>query len=273
MKGILAVLGLMAINPAASLHAQAPPPVILSLDSVTSIPRRTPPIRLLRLEDVDPVSDLVPVLTQRLPGWEEIMFSDVSTSYRIEAVDDRPAICSMSSGTASALVLEREYDPEAYPLLRFWLRVEGPVPGGDATRKEGDDFAARIFVNFAFDSEREGVFSRLTHSVAERAKGREIPGMALNYVWGNASPEGTQLPNAYSDRVSMVVVRSGSGEAMTWQMIERNIVDDYRAAFGQAPPPVVGVGLMTDSDDTGGAASACFGAISAVSVEGPEQGS
>ena len=49
----------------------------------------------------------------------------------------------------------------------------------------------------------------------------------------------------------MIVVDSGDARAGTWQLHERDIVADYRAAFGEEPPPIVGIALMTDTDNTG----------------------
>ena len=197
-------------------------------------------------------------------GWEEIRFSDdLTTVYETGPIMGQMALCSISRASASALAMEVAYDPLDYPILRFWLRVENTVPGGDLTQKDGDDFAARIFVNFAFESSEESIFSRLSHTLAEGVRGRRLPGHALNYVWGNVAPVGTQAESAYSDRVSLVVVRSGAQRA-TWHRIERNIVEDYEAAFGKLPPAVTGVGIMTDSDDTGTEAAGCFGEISAI---------
>ena len=46
----------------------------------------------------------------------------------------------------------------------------------------------------------------------------------------------------------------------------RDVEADYRAAFGEAPPPISGVALMTDADNTGGSALAYYGDIT-LSVE------
>ena len=198
-------------------------------------------------------------------GWEEIQFTgDRVTQYRAGPAMGQMAICSTSKASASALAMEVAYDPEDYPTLTFWLRVEETVQGGDLSNKDGDDFAARIFVNFAFESDKEGVFSRLSHTLAEGIRGRRLPGRVLNYVWGNVAPVGTQAESAFSDRVSMVVVRSGSEAHSGWQRIERDIVADYEAAFASLPPMVTGVGIMTDSDNTGTEAAACFGEILAI---------
>lgn len=49
----------------------------------------------------------------------------------------------------------------------------------------------------------------------------------------------------------MVAVQSGNTHAGRWITEQRNIVDDYRQAFGRYPPEIIGIGMMTDTDDTG----------------------
>ena len=196
------------------------------------------------------------------PGWQlERLAGDGTTRHDVRTVDGMTALCIESSDDATALVHTVEIDPTEFPRIRFWLRVGKAVEGGDLSRKEGDDFAARVFVNFAFDSNSEGWFSRLSHSVAERTRGRTLPGHALNYVWGNAAEAGLEARSAYTDRVQMVVVDGGSPGRPQWRQFERNVVEDYARAFDKPAPAVLGIGIMSDSDDTGGTATACFGPV------------
>jgi hypothetical protein len=60
----------------------------------------------------------------------------------------------------------------------------------------------------------------------------------------------------------MIVVESGDAKAGTWVDERRNLLDDYRRAFGEDPPKVSGVAIMTDTDNTGETATAWYGDIS-----------
>lgn len=215
-----------------------------------------------------------PTGSHRWPaGWHEVHFGgDGATTYRVVDLDGEAALCAESRNHATALVRRLSFDAQTHPVLRFRLRVEDVVPGADGRTKQGDDFAARIFVNFEFDREAEGFVSRLAHAASERMKGRELPGRALNYAWGAATPAGTQMPSPYTDRVSVVVVASGKPRQPVWRTFERDIVADFIAAFGHSPPPVHSVGIMSDSDDTGTRASACFGEITSATVFGAAEG-
>jgi len=63
-------------------------------------------------------------------------------------------------------------------------------------------------------------------------------------------------------KVRMIVLESGPERAGHWVEERRNVVEDYRAAFGSAPPPLSGVAIMTDTDDTGETATAWYGDLS-----------
>ena len=69
------------------------------------------------------------------------------------------------------------------------------------------------------------------------------------------------MPNPYTDRVKMIVIESGSDQAQQWLSEKRNILQDYRDIFGEDPPHISGVAIMTDSDNTGEAATAWYGDI------------
>lgn len=252
---------------AASRQKTAPPQSVLSFDSlVAAAPLEAGASRTAAAPQVArhaPASRLWPA------GWSELHFGgDGATAYWVAELDGEPALCVESRNHATALVRPLSFDPEAQPVLRFRFRIEDVVPGADGREENRDDFAARLFVNFEFDPEAEGFLSRLGHAASERMRGRELPGRALNYVWGNATPVGTQMSSPHTDRVSVVVVASGKPRRPVWRAFERDIVADFIAAFGRPPPPVHSVGIMSDSDNTGARASACFGEITATQVFG-----
>ena len=65
----------------------------------------------------------------------------------------------------------------------------------------------------------------------------------------------------------MVVLRSGADHAGRWVMERRDVLADYRRLFGIEPPRLVGVALMTDTDDTGERAEAWYDAVTLRSRE------
>jgi microcompartment protein CcmK/EutM len=71
----------------------------------------------------------------------------------------------------------------------------------------------------------------------------------------------TIAPNAYTDRVRMVVADSGGAGLGRWVAHERDYSADFRRAFGQEPPPVNGVIVSADTDNTGESVESYFGDI------------
>ena len=69
------------------------------------------------------------------------------------------------------------------------------------------------------------------------------------------------LPNAYTARAMMFVVESGARRVGEWVEMERNVYEDYKRAFKEEPPPVSGIAVMTDTDQTAEAATAWYGDI------------
>jgi hypothetical protein len=59
----------------------------------------------------------------------------------------------------------------------------------------------------------------------------------------------------------MIVIESGKSRLNEWITEERNVYDDFVKAFGQNPPKISGVAIMTDTDNTKESATAYFGDI------------
>ena len=59
----------------------------------------------------------------------------------------------------------------------------------------------------------------------------------------------------------MIVLQSGNAMAGQWIGEKRNLVEDYRMAFGQKPPRIMGIAIMTDTDNTGESTTAYYGDI------------
>lgn len=132
---------------------------------------------------------------------------------------------------------------------------------GNARKKDGDDYPARIYVTFDYDKSNFGFFDRAKYEALDALGFDKVPTRALNYIWASRVEKGTVLPNPFTDWVQMVAVESGSTKVGTWVMERRNIRGDYRQAFGEEPPPINGIAIMTDTDNTGESATAYYGNI------------
>jgi len=199
--------------------------------------------------------------TQTLPtDWEpvEIAKADAKTQYDLVRVDSTVVVQATSDGGASGLARRQRLDLTQYPFLEWRWKVDGVVDGGDARSKDGDDYPARIFVTFDYD---HGLGGTLKRKALQALGYGSVPSRALNYIWANRVPIGEPIPCPFTDWVQMIPVQSGAEAAGTWVMQRRNVLADYRAVFGEDPPPVTGIVIMTDTDNTGGSATAYYGDI------------
>ncbi len=196
-------------------------------------------------------------------GWQAMDFARVDRPTRYELVEEAGQVVLQadSQGSASGLMRSLEVDLGSHPVLAWRWRIEQVLEKGDVTRREGDDYPARLYVAFGYDPERAGFFERVQYEALRIVYGEYPPVAALNYIWASNSPVGTVVPNPYSDRAWMIVVRSGAGQAMEWVDERRDVAADYRRVFGGEPPRVSGVAVMTDTDDTGESARSWFGDI------------
>ena len=174
-------------------------------------------------------------------GWEEREF-DGETRYRVLEQDGRRVLEAESESAASCLYLEREIDLAATPVLEWSWRIGGTPAVADERIKDGDDFAARVYVVAPGD----GWFA--------------MP-IAVNYVWASEAEVGDAWPNPFTDNVMMVAMNSGDAHAGTWRTHRRNVRDDFRRFFGVEVDALEGIAVMTDSDNSGLSARAWYGEI------------
>jgi Protein of unknown function (DUF3047) len=200
----------------------------------------------------------------RIPsGWNELFFPKIPrhTTYEIVRDADRVAVKATSVASASALVRKIDLDPRDYPILEWRWKIVNLIANADVGRKSGDDYPARVYVTFEYDPARVSVLERAKFEALKLFYGEYPPIGAIDYIWDGKAPLGAFVPNAFSARVKMIVVESGASNLGRWIDERRDVLADYRRAFGSEPPRISGVAIMTDSDNTGESATAYYADI------------
>jgi len=206
---------------------------------------------------------------QALPdGWKPLTFKKIpkQTAYELIKDGDAVVVKAVSDASASGLTKAVNIDPKEYPIVRWRWKVENVLKHSDVTRKDGDDYPARLYITFAYDPDKVSLGKKLKFKTGQALFG-DIPIGALNYIWDTNTPIGTIVENAYTDFAQMVVVESGMQKVGRWVSEERNIYEDYKQAFGEEPPLMNGVAIMTDTDNTKEQATAYYGDIQFAKVE------
>ncbi len=196
-------------------------------------------------------------------GWRPQVFArvDRETAYALVEDDGVVVVRADSDASASGLIRPVDVDLATHPILTWRWKVANVLAGGDVRRKQGDDYPARLYVAFAYDPERASLLERMEYAALRLVYGDYPPVAALNYIWASNSPVGEIVPNPYSGRARMIVVESGDERVGSWREERRDLAADFAAAFGEAPPRVAAIAIMTDTDDTGESAVAWFGDI------------
>ncbi len=193
--------------------------------------------------------------------WRHQPLPKVERENRFDLVEEggRTVLRVRSEAAASTFAHPLAVDPAQTPRFSWRWKVSAPVRASDFTRKGGDDYAGRVYVLFDYPVDRLDLGDRIKFSLGRSLFGADLPTAAIAYVWGTAQPAGASGPNPYTDRVRMIVVESGAARAGQWVTIERDIAADFRAAFGEAAPPITGIAISADTDNTGESVTAWFG--------------
>ena len=197
------------------------------------------------------------------PGWEPLTFAKIKkhTEYAIVKNENTAVVRAISHRSASGLTRKISIDPKEYPIIEWRWKVENILEKGDVSRKDGDDYPARLYITFEYDSAKVGLFEKAKYEAAKLVHGQYPPIATINYIWESKVPIGTIVPNPYTDRAQMIVTQSGSDKLNKWVTEERNVFEDYKNSFGEDPPKISGVAIMTDTDNTKESAVAYFGDI------------
>ncbi len=195
--------------------------------------------------------------------WKPLTFRKIErhTTYKLVKDNDTVVVKAVAEASASGLTREIKINPKEYPIIQWRWKASNILKKGDVKRKDGDDYPARIYITFEYDPSKLSFFEKAKYETIKLLYGQYPPLGAINYIWESKVSVGTMAPNPYTDRVKMIVVESGETKLNQWVNEERNVFDDYKRAFGEEPPTISGIAIMTDTDNTGESATAYYGDI------------
>jgi hypothetical protein len=205
-------------------------------------------------------------------GWKVFEFGTSKPATRYELVADdggRTVLHAHAERSSSALAHPVRIDVANAPILQWRWKVSRTLPGADNRSGSKEDAPARIVLGFDGDKSKLGLRHRTASAFATKATGRELPYAQLAYIFSSDAPVGTVIRHPHSDRVRMIVAASGPSSAGKWMTLSRNVLDDFKRAFGEAPGTLTDVGVLTDTDNTGETVDAWYGDIRLVPASKP----
>lgn len=135
---------------------------------------------------------------------------------------------------SSSFALEKSIavDLTRTPYIEWEWKVTVSPAGGDFSSPDTDDQAGQLLVVFP-------------KTFFERRK-------VISYIWDPTAPKGTMGAGAgpiYLN-VKAIVVESGADRIGHWVVEKRNVVEDFRALYGEIPERAVAIRLQINSQHT-----------------------
>ncbi|MES2817554.1 MAG: DUF3047 domain-containing protein [Pseudomonadota bacterium] len=135
--------------------------------------------------------------------------------------------------------------------LSWQWRTEQKLDKARFATREGDDYAARVYVLLDYPLDSLPFTTRQKLRLARTFFDPALPAATLSYVWDNREAPGTAARSAYTETVEMRVLRGPEAPQGQWLTENRDLRADAIAAFGSAPRGILGVVFAADSDNTG----------------------
>ena len=158
------------------------------------------------------------------------------TTYTVERGDTGIILHAFSHSGNASIIKRMNCAIQDYPFLSWkWKAVQLP-PEGRETEKKKNDSSAGIYVAF-----KSGLFFK-----------------ALKYVWSTSLPKGTVTSSPYNSSVKIIVLESGKENEGKWVSERVDIKGDVGRYFSGGLSEIIGIGIMTDSDNTKSIAEAYY---------------
>jgi len=187
-----------------------------------------------------------------------------NTVYRLENYQGKTVLSANSKTSASGLAVKLKPRQAANLLLQWEWKAINPIVKADNADGYADDAPLRILVAFDGNKSKLPLKEKMNFEMANLISGQEMPYATLMYIWSGKSPINTIITNAHTSRIKMIVVDSGWDNLGQWHKHQRDLAADYKRAYGEAPGEVIGIALLTDTDNTKSEARAFYGDIELV---------
>jgi len=195
--------------------------------------------------------------------WESVKIpGKLATEYSLVRLNNRNKLKANAQASASMLRQDLHIEPERLNALSFSWQIQELIADADMSQRETEDSPVRLVLAFDGDrsqfSAKNAMLSELSHAVS----GKPMPYATLMYVWCNKRPVNSVIHNPRTDRIRKIVIESGPQRVNQLISYQRNIKADFEKAFGEAPGALIGIAIMTDTDNTRSHAQAWYGPIS-----------
>lgn len=194
--------------------------------------------------------------------WTPVLLpAKLRTAFQLEKHDQRIAVQADAQSSASMLRQKLNVPPDQLGRLQFQWQIDSLIAQADMGDRDSEDSPVRLILAFEGDRSRFSAKNAMLSDLTEALTGEPLPYATLMYVWCNRRPVESVIVNPRTDRVRKLVMESGAAHIKQWRQYERNVRADFEKAFGEPPGALVGIAIMTDTDNTRSHAKAWYGDI------------
>lgn len=198
-------------------------------------------------------------------GWHPWIIHRGKTPTQYGLVQDpqtrEVVVRAVAESAASGLKQRLDVDSQSRSVISWRWRVTQLIEAADNTDRHAEDSPVRLMLFFDGDRSKLPANELMKFELAKMLTGQEPPYATLMYIWENRQSVGEVIKSSHTGRVKMVVAGSGTDRLGQWKSFERNYAEDFKRAFGEAPGRLIGVGILTDTDNTAARVEAYYGDI------------
>ena len=183
------------------------------------------------------------------------------TTFKLEKQGQRQAMLANAQSSASMLRQAMHVPAERLGRLQFEWQADALIERADMAERDSEDSPLRLILAFEGDRSRFSAKNAMLSDLTEALTGEPLPYATLMYVWCNRRPVESVIVNPRTDRVRKLVVESGAGHLKQWRIYQRDVRADFVKAFGEEPGALLGMAIMSDTDNTRSSVKAWYGPI------------
>ena len=157
--------------------------------------------------------------------------ADNKTIYSVGSNENGNYLKAIADNGASGLGKEIKIDLNKTPFINITWKIEKDIPGIDETAKNGQDFAARVFV-------------------IKKTGATALSNRAVNYVFSSNQDVGSNSPSPYTkksvDNV-LATTKTNLNEGVT---VKANVKEGFKKFHNLDVNELDGIAIMSDTDNS-----------------------
>lgn len=181
------------------------------------------------------------------------------TQYELVPEQDKTVMRAFADSASSGLMQHVNIDTHAQPWLHWRWKIDKLGTKFIQATESKEDTPARIILGFDGDKDTLPFSEQILFETARIITGYDFPYATLMYEWHSNSPVETIVQSKRSSRIRALIVENGPEHVGKWREFSRNVVEDFEKAYGEKPGKLIGIGILTDSDNIGETVETWYG--------------